>query len=187
MAKSPAWTRKEGKGCTKCGELLPMTSFYTTGKRVDGSPKYNSWCKTCVKTKMASYHKRTWGPDALQRSAFKRTKTVRAYLTYLRAKAVRRGGNCIALDELVALWERQSGRCALSGWQLTTKLGSGTIPTNCSIDRIDPSKGYEPSNVQLVCRAVNIAKSDLTPDMFLLLCSAIAERANGIQDASLAA
>jgi hypothetical protein len=187
MEKSPAWTRAEGKNCTKCGECLPMTSFYTTGKKADGSPKYNSWCKACVKTKMASYHKKTWGPDALQRSAFKRTQTVRSYLAYLRAKAVRRGGNCITLDELVALWDRQIGRCALSGWQLTTKLGSGNVPTNCSIDRIDPSQGYVLGNVQLVCRAVNVAKSDLAPDMFLLLCSAITEKANGVQNASLAA
>jgi len=175
------------KNCTKCGEHLPLTSFYTSGKRVNGSPKYNSWCKPCVKTKMASYHKRTWGLDALQRSAFKRTQTVRSYLAYLRAKAVQRGGSCVSLDELVTLWERQHGYCALSGWQLTTKLGSGTVPTNCSIDRIDSTKGYELGNIQLVCRAANIAKSNLTPDMFLLLCSSIAEKANGIQDARVAA
>jgi len=175
------------KNCTKCGEHLPLTAFYTSGKRVNGSPKYNSWCKPCVKTKMASYHKRTWGPDALQRSAFKRTQTVRSYLTYLRAKAVQRGGSCVSLDELVTIWERQHGYCALSGWQLTTKLGSGTVPTNCSIDRIDSTKGYELGNIQLVCRAANIAKSNLTPDMFLLLCSSIAEKANGIQDARVAA
>lgn len=186
MAKSPAWTRKEGKTCTKCGGCYSLTEFYTTGKLVDGSPKYNSWCKPCVKTKMASYHRQTWGPDALQRSAFKRTQTVRAYLAYLRAKAVRRGGSCASLDELVGLWSRQQGYCALSSWQLTTKLGSGTVPTNCSIDRIDPSKGYELSNIQLVCRAANIAKSDLSSEMFLLLCSAIAEKANG-QDARMAA
>jgi hypothetical protein len=187
MAKSPAWQLKEGKDCTKCGESLSLTSFYTTGKKVDGSFKYNSWCKSCVKTKMASYHKRTWGPDALQRSAFKRTQTVRSYLSYLRAKAVRRGGICISLDDLVGLWDRQRGCCALSGWQLTAKLGSGNIPTNCSIDRIDSSKGYEDGNIQLVCRAVNVAKSDLTPEMFMLLCSAIAEKSNVIQDARMAA
>jgi len=168
------------KDCTKCGEHLPLTSFYTTGKRVDGSPKYNSWCKLCIKTKMASYHKRTWGPDALQRSAFKRTRTVRAYLAYLRAKAVRRGGSCASLDTLVHIWGAQNGRCALSGWELTTKLGAGNIPTNCSIDRIDSEKGYEENNIQLVCKAVNTAKSDLTPEMFLLLCSAVVERANGV-------
>jgi hypothetical protein len=187
MAKSPAWTRKEGKTCTKCKGYFPLTGFYTTGKRVDGSAKYNSWCKLCVKVKMASYHERTWGPETLQRSAFKRTQTVRAYLAYLRAKAIRRGGNCISLDELVGLWERQRGCCALSGWQLTTKLGSGTIPTNCSIDRIDPSKGYEIDNVQLVCRVANTAKSNLSPEMFLLLCSAIVERANGVQNTCMAA
>lgn len=187
MAKSPAWQRKEGKNCTKCKECLPLTSFYTSGKLVDGSPKYNSWCKSCIKEKMASYHKRTWGPEALQRTAFKRSKTARDYLSYLRSKAVRRKGSCISLDDLVGLWERQNGCCALTGWKLTTKLGSGAIATNCSIDRIDPSKGYELGNVQLVCRAVNVAKSDLTTEMFLLLCEAITEKSHGIQNGSMAA
>lgn len=187
MAKSLAWQRKEGKNCTKCKGYFPITSFYTTGKLRDGSPKYNSWCKSCIKEKMTSYHKKTWGPDALQRSAFTRSKTVRAYLSYLRAKAVKRSGGCISLDELVLLWEQQCGRCAMSGWGMTTMLGIGTVPTNCSIDRIDSSKGYEVGNVQLVCRAVNIAKSNLTCDMFLQMCRAITEKTDGLQNASMAA
>lgn len=187
MAKSPAWNRKEGKSCTKCGENLDLTFFYTSGKRVDGSPKHNSWCKSCIKAKMSSYHKKTWGPEALQLSAFKRTQSVRAYLGYLRGKAMKRGGSCVGLDELVDIWSIQNGRCALTGWELTMKLGSGVIPTNCSIDRIDPSRGYESGNIQLVCRAANVAKSDLTPKLFLLLCSAITEKANGIQNARMAA
>lgn len=187
MAKTPAWTRKEGKNCTKCGECLPLTYFYTAGKKVDGSPKYNSWCKPCIKEKAASYHKRTWGPEALQLSAFKRSRSVRSYLAYLRGKALKRGGSCIGLDELVEIWNRQNGRCSLTGWELTMKLGSGVIPTNCSIDRIDSSKGYESGNVQLVCRAANVAKSNLAPDLFLQLCSAVTERLNGIQDARMAA
>jgi len=187
MAKSPAWTRKEGKSCTKCGGFLPLSEYYTTGKLVDGAPKYNSWCKPCVKEKMTSYHKRTWGPDALARTAYKRTRSVRAYLSYLRAKAVHRGGDCISLDALVALWDYQKGRCALSGWQMTTTLGKGIMHTNCSIDRIDSRRGYEPGNVQLVCRAANIAKSDMPTDMFFQLCRAIVERSDGIQDTGMAA
>jgi hypothetical protein len=186
MAKSPAWQRSEGKNCTKCGEHFQLSFFYTSGKKADGSPKHNSWCKSCVKKKMASYHESTWGPDKLQLSAFKRTKSVRDYLGYLRGKAIRRGGVCVTLDELVEIWDAQRGRCALTDWEMTMKLGSGVIPTNCSIDRIDSSRGYEIDNVQLVCRAVNIAKSNLTPELFIMLCSAIAEKANGTQDRRMA-
>jgi len=136
---------------------------------------------------MASYHEKTWGQDKLKLYAFRRTKSVRDYLGYLRGKAINRGGACVTLDELVEIWNAQKGRCALTGWEMTMKLGSGVIPTNCSIDRIDSSRSYEVGNVQLVCRAVNIAKSNLTPELFIMLCSAIAERASGIQDSRMAA
>lgn len=180
MAKTGAWQRKEGKACTKCKSQLPIECFYTTGKKVDGSAKYNSWCKSCIKQKMASYHKVTWGPEELSKSAYRRSKSTRDYLSYLRSKAIQRGGSCISLDELELLWESQSGLCALSGWEMTTKLGSGVVATNCSIDRIDSQKGYESGNVQLVCRAVNVAKSDLSQGLFLSLCSSIVEKANGL-------
>jgi hypothetical protein len=179
MAKTPAWTRKEGKNCTKCGEMFLLSDFYTTGKKVSGEPKYNSWCKSCVKEKMSSYHARTWGPDKLQFSAMKRAANVRSYLSYLRAKAVKRSGSCISTDNLEELWLLQNGMCAITGWPLTMSLGSGVVSTNASIDRIDSSIGYISGNVQLVCRAANIAKSNLSMEVFISLCRAAAEVDNG--------
>lgn len=164
------------KSCTKCEQKLALDQFYTTGKKVSGEPKYNSWCKACISGKQSEYHKRTWGPDRLQRSAFKRTKSVRAFLTYLRSKAVqRRKEEVLSVDALELLWHTQKGKCALSGWDMTMELGHGVVPTNCSLDRIDSSRGYEVGNVQLVCRAVNIAKSDLSTSDFLLMCRSVVE------------
>jgi hypothetical protein len=135
---------------------------------------------------MASYHQETWGEDALQHSAFKRTKSFRSYLSYLRSKAITRLGNCISTDDLVNIWNAQNGKCAMSGWEMTMKLGAGVIPTNCSIDKIDPNKGYETGNVQLVCRAINVAKSDLPIALFIQMCAAITEKEHA-QNTSLAA
>jgi len=170
------------KHCTDCGVLKPLTLFYTTGKRVDGSPKYNSWCKACISKKQASYHKRTWGEDKLKYTAFKRTKSVRSYLQYLRAKAAQRAKNkeVVSLDALELLWNTQRGLCALTGWPMTMELANGVVPTNCSIDRIDSSKGYIVGNVQLVCRAANVAKHDLPVEEFVKLCRAVVEKANDI-------
>jgi hypothetical protein len=176
----PTTIRDDGtKPCTRCKGLFALDRFYTSGKKKDGTPKYNSWCKTCVSGKQASYHKRTWGPDKLQFTAFRRTRNVRAYLSYLRAKAVRRGGHCVSVDALETLWFSQNGLCAITGWPMTMELSRGVVPTNCSIDRVDSSQGYEPGNVQLVCRAVNVAKHDLSPNDFLQLCRAVVERSNG--------
>lgn len=165
-----------GKLCTKCREDKLFCDFFTSGKKVDGSYKYNSWCKVCIREKMASYHKRVWGKEKLQFSAFKRTKDVRSYLTYLLGKARRRGHCSITIDDLCRLWESQNGRCAITGWQMTMRLADGVVATNASIDRINSEKGYILGNVQIVCRSVNIAKHDLTMDEFLKLCRAATER-----------
>lgn len=166
------------KPCTCCKQLFLLNRFYTTGKRKDGTPKYNSWCKECISAKQASYHKRTWGQEKLQFTAFKRTRSIRSYISYLRAKAVRRGGSCIPIDELETLWFEQKGLCAITGWPMTTELARGVVPTNCSIDRVDSTQGYVQGNVQLVCRAANVAKHDLSPNDFLQLCRAVVEKAN---------
>lgn len=161
------------KTCTKCNNHFDISSFYTTGKKVDGTPKYNSWCKECVSVKMKSYHKKTWGEEKLQFTAFKRTKSVRAYITYLRSKAIKRKSTCISIDELEKIWNKQNGKCALTGWEMTMILGKGNINTNASIDRVDSNIGYIQDNVQFVCRIVNTFKSNITEDMLYELCSAV--------------
>lgn len=165
------------KICTKCQCAKPLANFYTTGKKVDGSAKYNSWCKSCAKEKMASYHRRIWGREQLEYTAYKRTKNTRAYLSYLLGKAKRRGECEITLDYLCNLWKKQGGKCAITGWELTMRLADGVVPTNASIDRIDSSIGYRPGNVQLVCRCANVAKHDLSMGEFVMLCEAVLERA----------
>lgn len=175
MAKSAPLT-KIGRICSKCGCDKPFSNFYTNGKKVDGSPKYASWCSSCIKTKMASYHKRTWGREKLQYTAFKRTRDYRNYLSYLLSKARRRGECTINLNYLCSIWEKQQGMCAITGWQMTMRLADGVVSTNASIDRINSSIGYKEGNIQLVCRCANVAKHDLTMEDFIMLCRAVIER-----------
>jgi hypothetical protein len=122
---------------------------------------------------MKSYHKKTWGEEKLQFTAFKRTKSVRAYITYLRSKAVKRKSTCLSVDQLQEIWTKQNGQCALTGWNMTMTLGQGNINTNASIDRIDSTKGYVEDNVQFVCRAVNVFKSNATEELLYNMCEAI--------------
>ena len=177
MAKTEALVVKH---CTNCGVTKSLDLFYTTGKKVDGSPKYNSWCKKCIAVKQVLYHKRTWGEDKLAYTAFKRTKSVRSYLQYLRSKAVQRkkGSEVISIDALELLWATQNGKCALTGWPMTMELANGVVPTNCSLDRVDSTQGYVVGNVQLVCRVANVAKSNMTQSDFVQLCRAVLEKAN---------
>src|SRR6202008_2345346 len=44
-----------------------------------------------------------------------------------------------------------------------------------SIDRIDSDGGYTPDNIQLVTKRINVAKSDMSEDAFLIMVSNIVE------------
>lgn len=79
----------------------------------------------------------------------------------------------ITLDYLIYLWNKQQGKCALSGIKMTTVLYDGRIPTNVSLDRIDTKKGYTMDNVQLVCMACNQMKNDLSMDELYSFCKNI--------------
>jgi hypothetical protein len=162
-----------GKVCTKCNNHFDILNFYTTGYKVDGTYKYNSWCKSCVSSKMKSYHKKTWGDDKLQFTAFRRTKSIKSYISYLRNKAIQRRSECISIEKLEEIWDNQKGKCALTGWDMTMILGKGNINTNASIDRIDSNKGYIDGNIQFVCRIVNVFKSNATEEVLFNMCESI--------------
>ena len=73
----------------------------------------------------------------------------------------------LTLEELVEIYNKQEGICALSGVLMTRhRDGSGERPTNCSIDRINPTRGYTRRNIQLVCWQVNKMKHGLMEPEF---------------------
>lgn len=76
-------------------------------------------------------------------------------------------------EDLLTLWNKQNGLCALSGIPMTHDIYNGRVPTNISIDKIDPSKGYIKNNIQLVCSSVNMMKGTLTVEQLLQFCYAI--------------
>jgi len=107
------------------------------------------------------------------------TRISRSYESYLRnvctqsmsaVKAGKRNREMaweITPEDLVKLWEKQDGKCAISGVFLTHhKDGTGKKEYNASIDRICGDKGYTFHNVQLVCYRINIMKHTLSEDMF---------------------
>ena len=138
------------KECLSCKRTLDE-SEYRAGRNV---------CMTC-KTQKAAH------------------RISRSYENYLRnLYSQSRSGNkngsknrglewALTPEDLITLWERQEGKCALSGVYLTHhKDGSGRKDHNASIDRISGDKGYVFHNVQLVCYRINIMKDTLSEDMF---------------------
>ena len=63
------------------------------------------------------------------------------------------------LDFLCALWNRQSGRCALTGVELSHTRNS---LYSVRIDSIDRKLGYTKKNTQLICDGVKRMKKDMS-------------------------
>src|ERR1700730_114213 len=68
----------------------------------------------------------------------------------------------LRLRDLIELWNRQEGRCAITGIQMTCRAERGSFfPYNVSMDRIIPKwEGgtYALNNIQFVCKVVNELK-----------------------------
>lgn len=80
-------------------------------------------------------------------------------------------------SHLLQLWERQGGKCAISGLPMTYKAKRGErFPFNASIDRIAPGAPYEPENIQLVCTVINSLMKDFAKEDFIRVCAAVAQK-----------
>ena len=65
----------------------------------------------------------------------------------------------ITKDYLLSLYNSQNGKCAITKMKMDHRYG---LATSMSVDRIDSGAGYVESNVQLVCKVVNLAKNAST-------------------------
>ena len=80
--------------------------------------------------------------------------------------------------KLVNVLKAQGYRCALTGMPLTCTRERGVISrTNVSIDRIFAGGVYNRRNIQLVCRAVNSFRGDMTVDEFINWSKRVAHHA----------
>lgn len=92
-----------------------------------------------------------------------------AELHTIKIAAANRGKSWnLSIADIHDLWEKQDGRCALTGAQMRK------APRTWSIDRIDNSCGYTPDNIQLVLKQVNMMRGSLSVEDFTELCRAVA-------------
>ena len=154
--------------CHLCGEYFPVSEF---GKhdRYTSRDGRDTRCRKC-RTKQAAENRKSFkGEYALLKVLQSR---------FLGAKDRAKKKNLpftITKEYLKELWDKQNGKCAISGIEMTYSLCEGRIPTNVSIDQINQNDGYTKDNIQLVCMAVNQIKSDLQMDDVYRFCKAILE------------
>lgn len=82
----------------------------------------------------------------------------------------------VTFEEVLAIYEQQDGRCAITGIELTHEYNNYS---NASIDRIDVDRGYEADNIRLVCAVVNSMRNRLTDDQLIHWCGAVVEGMSG--------
>lgn len=94
---------------------------------------------------------------------------------YIQHMLYKKERSAISKEYILELLEKQNGKCAISGIEMTfIKIpGHPKVHTNLSIDRIDSSKGYEVGNVHLVCAIVNIMKNTLSLEELKWWCTKI--------------
>lgn len=151
--------------CGRCKLEKPLNEFYSATKQ-------RGYCSSCSKKKSReSYHK---PENRKKRLEYNRSSVVveraRAWkaasprhslsISLQRALKRRPCQNPVTRDELMEMWSRQGGKCAVSGVRMTWGGGGGRggLPTSISIDRIDSNGGYDVGNVRLVCYCINCFK-----------------------------
>jgi ribosomal protein L40E len=103
---------------------------------------------------------------------------VRCLRHWFGSVAIGRTKNRKTEESLRQLWERQGGRCAVTGVKLTPGV-------NASLDHVTPTArggSNEESNLAWASWTINRIKSDFTLDEFVNLCRWIAAKADGAKD-----
>lgn len=120
--------------------------------------------KSCGCQKQGCFNKRWKGYGGIPRSVWHQ---------FIVGAKIRELPFEISIEFGWGLFEKQKGKCALSGVGLVfnTRLGENTA----SLDRIDSSLGYTETNVQWVHKHVNRMKVDFQQDYFVNVCRQIAE------------
>ena len=161
------WNKDKTKlKCRNCSEYKIPEDF-----DVDNTKPYrgnrDTRCKHCKAVSAKNRRTQRNRTDALDRIFIERLCGART-----RAK-IKNLYFDLTIEDLENIYRDQNGCCALSGIPMTYAIGKGRVPTNISIDQIDPGKGYTRSNIQLVCMAVNQMKSDLCITELLVFCKGI--------------
>lgn len=180
---------KQCPGCNRDGVKFPKRSKYCYGCRNRRRrEKHNAYvrlryqedqkfrdrckakCRRLNRQRSADGYNRTYHESDVRRWLYVKTRNMRTH-------AKRDGLEYqITLDDLCTLWEEQGGLCKVSRLPMTHRFHD---LFSASPDRIDSSKGYVRGNVQLICRALNLAKNDATNEQLV----AFIERLRGTHDA----
>ena len=147
------------KNCPSCG----VQQTYLRKNYAVCSEKMGKECKKCANSKPENNTHLGFYKGVL------RASFVHKYKTGAETRGIEWD---VSFDYLADLLIEQGFKCALSD----APLDAMEVSNNCSLDRIDSSKGYIESNVQWVTNMVNMSKQSYTQEDFIDMCKAIANK-----------
>jgi hypothetical protein len=145
---------EKGKWCSVCSGC-GVEQAYTRKDHAKQSSLSDWQCKKCVSAARAFSANASVG-------AFKRL-----FNKFEKSAKSRQIEWALEYDYFCSIFD---GKCALTGWPLTTDYGNGTA----SLDRIDSKIGYCVGNVRWVHSMVNMSKNKYDEELFIKMCIAIA-------------
>ena len=154
------------KLCKLCGQTKSYDEFKADKSNVDGCYFY---CRKCEKQQICKYSSTFDGFIKISLGNLKKHANTRNIPFEI--------GELDVID----LFKKQNGKCALTGTEMTHKLheeGSTRGKKyyhNISVDRIDSRLNYTKDNIQLVCSSLNVSKWDIPMEDFLTICRKVVE------------
>ena len=164
--------------CVECKQKFPLDHFYQDKRK----GLYRRACKPCEFKRKKRLHSEDPTPERFLGYRWSKLCQVRRRRgVYVQKSLLGSAG----IPFLMKLWEKQRGRCALTGlpmtWQIATRedIANGYgLGRNVSVDRIDNSRGYVKGNIRLICSQLNYMRGSLGDNDFILWCELVV-RHNG--------
>lgn len=161
----------ETKICSICKTEKPISEFYARmlyRRKVQKKVKWHDTrCRICASAQTVALYYKNNQKDKVK----ERRKTFAEFCSMTLSNASTRSKKFkfdfdLPKGFIKVLWDKQNGKCALSGKELDwipQPKGSADTRANdfrASLDRINSKKGYTIDNVRLICWYVNDFKKD---------------------------
>lgn len=158
------------KVCIDCMQELTSGLFDRKRSAADG---LTSYCKECGKARSADWQRKNKDKLASKRLAHRQASPRWSLNVNLKGALNRRPTEKPAtIEDIMAMWDAQGGRCALSGLKMTWAQGK-VLSTSITIDRINYERGYSTDNIRLVCHAINSFRGRMTDDEMFTMALAL--------------
>ena len=144
------------KRCPQCKQTKLVEEFVKSKAAKNG---LHGWCKLCLSAYSVRWTANHPGRKREVREGVGRVR----YLIYsIRSRAKRLGIECSITEADVVIPDT----CPVLGMPLITAKGVSQY-NSATVDRIDPSIGYVPGNVQVMSKLANMMKNNATPEQLL--------------------